>query len=86
MISLPSPVTIPVKTATIPLNPKVIFIDDGTKVGARIEGLKALILWDGDAYKAIGDWTQAQAEARIMELLGSNPASVLATLVPAIQT
>ena len=36
-----------------------------------------LTLWQGDAYTAAGDYTQAQVEARILELLGSNPASVL---------
>ena len=29
-----------------------------------------LVLWSGDAYDAIGDWTQVQANARILELLG----------------
>ena len=28
-----------------------------------------LVLWEGAAYTAIGNWTQAQAEARIIELL-----------------
>lgn len=30
-----------------------------------------LTLWDGDAYDAIGDWTQADAETRVLELLKS---------------
>ena len=35
-----------------------------------IEGRrKEIILWEGDAYDTIGDWTQAQAEARIIVLL-----------------
>jgi hypothetical protein len=28
-----------------------------------------LILWEGDAYDQIGQWTDLQAEARILELL-----------------
>lgn len=33
---------------------------------------KPLTLWEGDAYDAIGDYTQAQVETRVMELLGSD--------------
>ena len=32
---------------------------------------RPVILWEGAAYDAAGDWTQAQAEARILELLTS---------------
>jgi hypothetical protein len=31
---------------------------------------KLLVLWDKAAYDAAGDYTQAQVEARILELLG----------------
>jgi hypothetical protein len=31
-----------------------------------------LTLWTGGAYDAAGDYTQAQAEARVLELLGSD--------------
>jgi hypothetical protein len=31
-----------------------------------------IVLWLGDAYDAAGDYTQAQAEARILELLGAD--------------
>jgi hypothetical protein len=31
-----------------------------------------LTLWAGDAYDAAGDYTQAQIEARVLELLGSD--------------
>lgn len=36
-----------------------------------------LVVWQGDAYDAAGDYTQAQLEARVLELLGSDPAAVL---------
>lgn len=39
--------------------------DDGSKI------IKPLILWEGEAYDAIGQWTDEQAEARIIELLTS---------------
>ena len=41
---------------------------------------KPLILWEKEAYDAIGDYTQVQAEARVNELLGGDPNSVLAGL------
>ena len=31
-----------------------------------------IILWEGDAYDIAGDYTQAQVEARVLELLGSD--------------
>jgi hypothetical protein len=33
---------------------------------------KPLILWQNSAYDAAGDYTQAQIESRIIELLGDN--------------
>lgn len=30
---------------------------------------KVYTLWEGESYKEIGDWTQAQAEARLVEVL-----------------
>jgi hypothetical protein len=42
----------------------------------------ALSLWSGEAYDAIGDYTQAQAEARVLEVLGDNPAEVLSAPLP----
>jgi hypothetical protein len=41
---------------------------------------KSLTLWEKEAYDAIGDYTQVQAEARINELLGDDPNAVLAGL------
>lgn len=41
---------------------------------------RTLVLWAGDAYDNIGDYTQDQAEARILELLGDDPKSVLESL------
>lgn len=38
---------------------------------------RPLVLWAGDAYDAAGDYTQAQVEARVLELLGNDPKSVL---------
>jgi hypothetical protein len=41
---------------------------------------KTLTLWEDEAYDAIGEYTQAQAEARFLELLGADPASELVKL------
>jgi hypothetical protein len=49
--------------------------DDGTKVVSKVSfysshGLtKLLVLWEGQDYVNIGDWTDAQVDARIKELL-----------------
>lgn len=40
-----------------------------------------VVLWEGDEYDAAGDWTQAAAEARIMELLGPDIETALQSLV-----
>lgn len=38
---------------------------------------RPLVLWEKAAYDAAGDYTQAQVEARVTELLGSDPKAVL---------
>ena len=43
---------------------------------------KPFTLWQGDGYDAAGDYTQAAAEARVLEVLGSDPAAELTTPVP----
>lgn len=43
----------------------------------------SLVLWTGAAYDDAGDYTQSQAESRILELLGSNiKAGLEALFVP----
>ena len=52
-------------------------------VHANIGGFQIpLILWSGEEYDAIGDWTQSQAEDKIWEFLGDNPEIKLRTLLP----
>ena len=41
---------------------------------------KPLILWEGDEYDLMGDYTQLQVDERIQSLLGDDPASVLERL------
>ena len=42
--------------------------------------MKPLTVWEGEAYDLAGDYTQAQLEARILELLDENPVEVLLSL------
>lgn len=41
-----------------------------------------IVLWAGDEYDAIGDYTQAQAEARLLEKLGPDLKVGLENLFP----
>lgn len=41
---------------------------------------RPLVLWEKEAYDVAGDYTQSQVEARITELLGNDPKSVLESL------
>jgi hypothetical protein len=61
-----------------------VFIDDPARkiVLARLHpATRPTLLWRGDDYDAIGDWTQAQAEAKILELLGANLQETLQSFV-----
>lgn len=53
----------------------IVIIDDNNRqsVFAQIRPCPyPLILWEKEAYVAIGDYTQAAAESRVLELLGSD--------------
>ena len=39
------------------------------RVVARLAGIPDVILWEGEGYDAAGDWTQEQAEARLIQIL-----------------
>lgn len=94
-MNLPNPITFTPPSFTrkdgtvrsfdpITLNQLDITIIDNNKrknVVAKIVGIpKALVLWKDQEYTNIGDYTQAQAEARILELLGDNASKILADL------
>ena len=64
---------------------KLLILDDVNKktCSVRITPFpKPLLLWSGENYDTIGDYTQEQLENRVLEVLGNDPASVLKTLVP----
>jgi len=94
-MNLPAPVTIQPPTITrstgevrvqkpITLTELDITIIDNAKrksVVAQIRPCpRPLVLWEKAAYDAAGDYTQAQVEARVLELLGSDPKAVLEAL------
>lgn len=61
------------------------FIDNvkNKSISASIANVPTpLTLWFGPEYDAIGDWTQAQAETKVLELLGDNPETKLRSLFP----
>jgi hypothetical protein len=82
-LATPATVTVDGTELTLErLNP--VFIDDSARkiVLARVHpAIRPILLWHGDAYDAIGDWTQAQAEATILELLGADPQETLQRFV-----
>ena len=58
----------------------IVIIDDNKRqsVVAQIRPCPyPLVLWEREDYTAIGDYTQAAAESRVLELLGSDPAATL---------
>jgi hypothetical protein len=101
IMNLPNPITITpppitkadgtVKTFNpITLNELDVTIIDNNKrksVVAQIRPVpRPLTLWSGADYDAAGDYTQAQVEARITELLGNDPKTVLEGLfVPPVR-
>jgi predicted Fe-S protein YdhL (DUF1289 family) len=66
-------------------NLDLIFTDNAKAktVFVTVIGIPAAItLWSTDEYDNIGDWTQAQAENKLVELLGDDPAAKLRSLFP----
>jgi len=65
-------------------NLDIILIDHQSRklVLARLGPMLApLVLWNKEAYDSVGDYTQAQVEDRILELLGDNPQYKLQSLI-----
>jgi hypothetical protein len=86
-MNLPNPVTITlpsiknadgtVKTfGPITISELDVTIIDNAKRKSAVAQIRPcpypLVLWTGEAYDAAGDYTQAQVEAKILELLGSD--------------
>ena len=84
-MQLSTPVTLTVAEEELTLDKldPIIIDDSGRKfIIARLHPvLRPLPLWRGAEYDTAGDWTQSQAEARILELLGSDVQASLQELV-----
>jgi hypothetical protein len=87
MITFPSPITVRLRNGqnltrqSFPL--ALLDVSNERVVYAMLPPLtRRVMLWQGAAYDAAGDYTQAQAEARLMQVLGSNPAALLSEPVP----
>lgn len=62
-----------------------IILDDVNKktCSVRIKPFPIpLVLWSGSDYDVAGDYTQAQLETRLLQVLGNDPAEILKNLVP----
>jgi|WetSurMetagenome_2_1015567.scaffolds.fasta_scaffold1017994_1 hypothetical protein len=73
VITLPqAKIITPAVSATAVTLERIVDIPAAKVVRAFIKELnRPLILWEGDAYDSIGDWTQAQANARVIALIGN---------------
>ena len=84
-MELVTPVTLVVDGAELVLERlDLVFIDDSLRklVLARLHpAFRPIMLWRRETYDAIGDWTQAQAEAKILEMLGDNQQETLQSFV-----
>jgi len=84
-MQLSTPVTLTVTDKELTLDTlDLIIIDDSARkfIVARLHPvLRPLPLWRGEEYDVAGDWTQAQAEERILELVGSDVQAGLQALV-----
>lgn len=57
-----------------------ILIDNNRRksvVAQLIPFFDTIMLWANEEYDSIGDYTQAQAENRILEILGDDPSNIL---------
>ena len=78
-----SMITITLQSAQVDTS-KYVLSDDPTnkRVTVTFEGLYVpIVIWEGEAYTAAGDYTQAQVDARITEVLGADPAATISSLL-----
>lgn len=82
-----TPITVRLRNgATISLTEWNMVLTDDSKnrrvIAQLLPVTKPFILWEGDEYDNVGDYTQQQAEDRFRTILGENPASLLTTPEP----
>ena len=71
LLKLAKPLTVvPAKTVSQLTLQRIVDLPGERVVRAFAAELPApVVLWSGDAYDAIGDWTQDQANARLVEII-----------------
>jgi hypothetical protein len=87
MITLPSAIKIAsivingVEQAEYSLGPQIdyaVFYSDSSKrANATINGFYPILLWSGKDYDAAGQFTDADTDKRLLEVLGSDPEKYL---------
>jgi len=82
MFTFPAPITVRLRTGQMLTRQSfglaLLDVASSKTVYAMLPPLtRRVTLWEGGAYDAAGDYTQAQAEARLREVLGTNPAALL---------
>lgn len=63
----------------------LVFIDNpmSRTISAQVSPLPInIIIWSGSEYDLIGDWTKSQAEKKIENILGNDPAKYIRSLYP----
>jgi len=87
MIQLSSPITINIRSITLS-SIDYNLIDNGSSVRATLKQIPvSFVLWDSTTsptYSSMGDWTQAQADARAKEVLGADPSAKITSLIPSV--
>jgi hypothetical protein len=86
-MTFPEPLTIRFRNGqTVTRDTFNLVITDDSKnkrvVAQLLPVSKPFTLWQGDSYEAAGDYTQAQAEGRLLEVLGPDPAAALTVPEP----
>jgi len=92
MITFPNPITIQPPSVTLPdgtkiefpvitlkdLDYNVLYSNSSKFAKAKFKKLPIqLTIWQGDEYDAVGEFTDADVDARIKTLLGDNPQETL---------
>ena len=86
-MTFPQPLTIRFRNGqTVTRDTFNLVITDDSKnrrvVAQLLPVSKPFTLWHEETYDAAGDYTQSQAEARLLEVLGPDPAAALSTPAP----
>jgi hypothetical protein len=86
MITLSKTVKVYPKAPIIINELRYTLVDDGISAYAKFNGFPILLpLWSSEtnpSYFEAGDYTQKQADERVVELLGPTPEVVLQSLLP----